>query len=204
MDLVKIGKFIAKCRKNKNLTQYQLAEKLFVTDRAVSKWENGRSLPDSSIMINLCNCLDITVNELLSGEKIEKEKYNEKYEENLLSIEKEDLDRRLLISEIIFGIFGIFTIITLIMLGALLEIEMWLRLVLIFGAVILIVPFALFLLWIEQKTGYYICPHCGYRYVPTYKSVLMAPHYFTTRLLKCPKCGKKGWHKKSIKKMKRK
>ena len=156
MDLVKIGKFIAKCRKNKNLTQYQLAEKLFVTDRAVSKWENGRSLPDSSIMINLCNCLDITVNELLAGEKIEKEKYNEKHEENLLSIEKEDLDRRLLISEIIFGIFGIFTIITLIMLGALLEIEMWLRLVLIFGAVILIVPFALFLLWIEQKTGYYI------------------------------------------------
>ena len=72
MDLVKIGKFIAKCRKNKNLTQYQLAEKLFVTDRAVSKWENGRSLPDSSIMINLCNCLDITVNELLAGEKIEK------------------------------------------------------------------------------------------------------------------------------------
>ena len=170
MDLVKIGKFIAKCRKNKNLTQYQLAEKLFVTDRAVSKWENGRSLPDSSIMINLCNCLDITVNELLAGEKIEKEKYNEKHEENLLSIEKENLDRRLLISEIIFGIFGIFTIITLIMLGALLEIEMWLRLVLIFGAVILIVPFALFLLWIEQKTGYYICPHCGYRYVPTYKS----------------------------------
>lgn len=64
MNLIKIGKFIAECRKEKNLTQLQLAEILFVTDRAVSKWENGRSLPDSSIMLSLCNCLDISVNDL--------------------------------------------------------------------------------------------------------------------------------------------
>lgn len=202
MDLIKIGKFIAKCRKDKNLTQLQLAEKLSVTDRAVSKWENGRSVPDSSIMLNLCNALGITVNELLAGERLEKEKINKANEENLLSIikEKEESDKRLLLSEVVFGTFGIATILTLILLGALLEIEMWIRLVLIFEAVVLIVPFALFLLWIEQKTGYYICPHCGYRYVPTYKSVLMAPHYFTTRLMKCPKCGQKGWHKKTINK----
>ena len=185
MDLIKIGKFIAKCRKDKILTQLQLAEKLSVTDRAVSKWENGRSLPDSSIMVNLCNVLGITVNELLAGEKLGKEDINKANEENLLSIikEKEDSDKRLLLSEVIFGTFGIAIILPLILLGALLKIEMWLRLVLIFGAAVLIVR-----------------PHCGYRYVPTYKSVLMAPHYFRTRLMKCPKCGQKGWHKKTINK----
>ena len=70
MDQIKIGKFIAECRKNKNMTQAQLAEKVGVTDRAVSKWENGRSMPDSSIMLELCGELGITVNELLCGERI--------------------------------------------------------------------------------------------------------------------------------------
>ena len=76
MDQVKIGKFIANSRKNKNLTQMQLAEKLNITDRAISKWENGKGMPDSSIMLELCNELDISVNELLSGEKINQENYN--------------------------------------------------------------------------------------------------------------------------------
>ena len=68
MDSIKIGKFIAEKRKAKNLTQLQLAERLYVTDRAVSKWECGRSLPDSSIMLELCEALGISVNELLTGE----------------------------------------------------------------------------------------------------------------------------------------
>ena len=71
MDQIKIGKFIAECRKKNNLTQMQLAEKLNITDRAISKWENGKSMPDSSIMLELCNELKISVNELLSGEMIE-------------------------------------------------------------------------------------------------------------------------------------
>ena len=70
MDQIKIGKFIADCRKKANYTQMQLAEQLGITDRAVSKWETGKSLPDSSIMLNLCDTLGITVNDLLSGEVI--------------------------------------------------------------------------------------------------------------------------------------
>ncbi|MBQ8572260.1 MAG: helix-turn-helix transcriptional regulator, partial [Ruminococcus sp.] len=70
MDQIKIGKFISKCRKEKNLTQMQLAEKLGITDRAISKWETGKSLPDSSIMLELCEMLGITVNDLLSGEVV--------------------------------------------------------------------------------------------------------------------------------------
>ena len=70
MDQVKIGKFIADCRKRANLPQMQLAEKLGITDRAISKWETGKALPDSSIMLELCGLLGITVNDLLSGEVI--------------------------------------------------------------------------------------------------------------------------------------
>ena len=81
MDQVKIGKFIAECRKRNNLTQMQLAEKLNITDRAISKWENGKAMPDSSIMLDLCQELKINVNELLSGEVIKMENYNEKAEE---------------------------------------------------------------------------------------------------------------------------
>ena len=78
MKQTEIGEFIAKCRKEKKLTQAQLAEKLNITDRAVSKWETGKSMPDSSIMLELCEILGITVNELLSGEKIDMESYEKR------------------------------------------------------------------------------------------------------------------------------
>ena len=90
MDQTKIGKFIAKCRKEKKLTQAQLAEKLNITDRAVSKWETGKSIPDSSIMLELCEILGITVNELLSGEEINMESYGEKVDENLIILKRKD------------------------------------------------------------------------------------------------------------------
>ena len=90
MDLIKIGKFIANCRKEKNITQEQLAEKLFITDRAVSKWERGLSLPDADKMLDLCNILDINVNELLNGERIDMKDYEKKNEELLVELAKQD------------------------------------------------------------------------------------------------------------------
>lgn len=90
MKQTEIGKFIAKCRKEKKLTQAQLAEKLNITDRAVSKWETGKSMPDSSIMLELCEILEITVNELLSGEKISMESYEKKADENLIVLKRKD------------------------------------------------------------------------------------------------------------------
>ena len=87
MDSIKIGKFIATCRKEKELTQLQLAEKLNITNRAVSKWETGKSCPDASLMLDLCNILGITVNELLSGERIVMEEYQKKAEENLVELQ---------------------------------------------------------------------------------------------------------------------
>lgn len=93
MNQTAIGNFIARCRKKQKLTQAQLAEKLNITDRAVSKWETGKSMPDSSIMLELCAILDITVNELLSGEEIEMEpyeNYEKKAEENLLALKQKE------------------------------------------------------------------------------------------------------------------
>lgn len=90
MNQMEIGKFIAKCRKEKNLTQAQLAQQLNITDRAVSKWETGKSVPDSSIMLELCRLLGITVNELLSGEKVDKEHYEKRADENLIALKQKD------------------------------------------------------------------------------------------------------------------
>jgi len=90
MNQIDTGKFIASCRKEKGLTQAQLAEKLNITDRAVSKWETGKCMPDSSIMLELCNILGVTVNELLSGERIEMNNYQEKVNENLIELKRKD------------------------------------------------------------------------------------------------------------------
>ena len=108
MNQVKIGKFIAECRKKNGLTQMQLAEKLNITDRAVSKWENGKAMPDSSIMLELCDELKISVNDLLSGEVVTMDNYNEKLENNLLEMvkEKEEADKRLLTLEIVIGVLS--------------------------------------------------------------------------------------------------
>ena len=90
MNQTEIGKFIAKCRKDQNLTQAQLAEKLNITDRSVSKWETGKSMPDSSIMLELCEILGISVNELLGGEAVDMEHFEKKAEENLIALKKKD------------------------------------------------------------------------------------------------------------------
>lgn len=105
MNQADVGKFIAKCRKEKQLTQMQLAEKLNITDRAVSKWETGKSMPDSSIMLELCGILGITVNELLSGESIAMENYDKKAEENLIALKKgnENTIKRNVLISVIFS-----------------------------------------------------------------------------------------------------
>ncbi len=85
MNQEKIGKFIAQLRKEKNMTQIDLANKLGITDRAISKWENGRGMPDLSLLTPLCEILEISINELLSGEKLDKKDYQGKFEENIIN-----------------------------------------------------------------------------------------------------------------------
>ena len=203
MDQVKIGKFIADRRKQKNLTQWQLAEKLNITDKAISKWERGISMPDASIMIELCDILSISVNDLLNGEIVDMEKYNKKMEEKLIELvnEKQRKDKHLLTLEWVIGILSIFVLLVPIIIGALLPIEKeWIRIIIVFsGFIPCIIGFG-FALKIEQVAGYYECKLCGHRYVPTYKAVNFSMHIGRTRKMKCPNCGKKSWHKKVLSK----
>ena len=198
MDLIKIGKFIANCRKEKNITQEKLAEKLFITDRAVSKWERGLSLPDADKMLDLCNILDINVNELLNGEKIDMKNYEKKTEELLVELAKQD---ELKNKKLMTSMWTILITSALFYVGIILIAVNTLEEGIILGTIICIstmifVIAAFIALKFEVDAGYYECKKCHHRFIPTYKEVLFSMHMSTTRYLKCPKCNKKSWSKK--------
>ena len=202
MDQLKIGKFIAKCRKDNNLTQIQLAEKLNITDKAISKWERGIAMPDTSIMIELCNILKISVNELLCGEVISMECSNEKNERLILDMAKEIEKRNLMIWR------AMWTILITCLIGFLASMaliaffvpeEVWQIIGILASCVVFILP-CFFALKLEISVGAYKCKNCGNEIVPTYNEAIKAMHMGTTRYLKCPKCGKRTWCKKVIKK----
>jgi len=202
MDQIKIGRFIAACRKNANLTQMQLAEKLGITDKAVSKWERGIAMPDTSIMLELCAILGISVNELLSGEKLDMENNDQKNQQLLLDMAKE-LEKKnktiwssmwaIMTVSIIGLIAGIFVAAFLIPEGV------W-QLVTILGVCVLFLIPCFYALKLEVSVGAYKCKNCGHEIVPTYKQALNAPHMGTTRYLKCPVCNQRTWCKKVLEK----
>ena len=201
MDQLKIGKFIADCRKEKGLTQWQLAEKLGITDKAISKWERGIAMPDTSIMLELSDILGISVNELLNGEKLNMENNNQKNEQLLLDMAKE-IERK---NKTIWS--AMWTLMTISIIGLLAGIlaaaflipeGVW-QIVAILGvSVIFLIP-CFYALRLEVSVGAYKCKNCGNEIVPTYKEALNAMHKGTTRYLKCPKCNKRTWCKKVIK-----
>jgi len=200
MDQVKIGKFVAECRKGKGLTQAKLAEMLGITDRAVSKWETGKSMPDASLMLPLCEILGISVNELLSGERIEMENYSKIAEENLLEMKRQQEEhvKLLLTLEYVIGFSCSISFIVLIFVAAyLVKQPLWQGLLIAFA----IAEFAVgmhFGMKLEREAGYYECPHCGHRYVPESVPFWFAMHMGRTRYLKCPECGKRGWQRKVL------
>ena len=202
MNQVKIGKFIAERRKSKKLTQAELAEKLNITDRAISKWETGKGMPDSSIMLDLCKELEISVNELLSGEMIEMKDYDKKTEELLLEMAKteEKQNKKLLFSMYAMMIVSIiFYFITLLIVGLFIPEGPNQFVVIILSSIIFFI--AIFVgLKLEADAGYYECKNCHHKFVGEYKKVLWAMHMGTTRYLRCPKCNKKTWAKKVMSK----
>ncbi len=202
MDQVKIGKFIAECRKRENLTQMQLAEKLNITDRAVSKWENGKSMPDSAIMLDLCEILKISVNDLLCGEKVAMENYNKELENNLLEMvrQKEKADKRLLTLEVVIGITSFAVFFAMLIIASLATMDDWVRILMISISAVAFLAICFTLIRIEQVAGYYECKNCGHRYVPTYKAIMSSMHMGRTRYMKCPECQKRSWQKKVVSK----
>ena len=202
MDQVKIGKFIAERRRKTSLTQMQLAEKLGITDRAISKWETGKSLPDASIMLRLCDILNISVNDLLCGEVVTMDNYNKELENNLLEMikQKEQADKRLLRIEIVMGIVCLIPLVAAAVLVSVMPLEEWFAAIIVIVSIIPLLVATPFALKIEQKAGYYECQRCGHRYIPKYSSVFGAMHMGRTRYMRCPKCEKRSWQKKVLSK----
>lgn len=202
MDQVKIGRFIAERRKQCGYTQVQLAEKLNITDRAVSKWETGRSMPDSALMPALCELLHITLNDLFNGEVIEMEDYKKKSEELIIEMakQKEDADKKLLSFEILIGVLASLVLIGMIALASFVNMPDWLRICLIVAGFVPFIIAMIYAIKIEQTAGYYECAECGHKYVPSFRSVFLAPHVGRTRRMTCPKCHRKSWQKKVLNK----
>ncbi len=202
MDQIKIGAFIAARRKEQGFTQMQLAEKLGITDRAVSKWENGRAMPDSSLMLDLCAALRITVNDLLHGEVVSMENYEKETEKQLLDMAKE-LERKnktiwtamwaIMIVSIIGLLAGAFATALFIPEGV------WQAVAMIGICLVFLAP-CFYALKLEVSVGAYKCKHCGHEIVPTYSQALNAMHMGTTRYLKCPRCNRRSWCKKVLSK----
>ena len=201
MDQVKIGRFIAERRKRVNLTQAQLAEKLNITDKAISKWERGKAMPDVSLMLELCDILEISVNELLNGEEISMENNNEKNEQLLLQMAKEVEQKNKTIWTTMWVIIGVSVAALLGGLAAcayLIPEGPWQVVGILALTVVFMIP-CFYALKLEVSVGAYKCGNCGHEIVPTYKQALNAMHMGTTRYLKCPECGKRTWCKKVLK-----
>ena len=199
MDQVRIGKFISACRRQKGLTQASLGERLGITDRAVSKWETGRSLPDSSIMLELCGILDITVNELLTGERLQMEDYGKKAEENLVELKKYEEQARLLLRlEWVIGYVCTATFLILLFTASYLVREVIWQAVLIAVAIVIFGIGMWYAMKLERNVGYYACAKCGHKYVPSMNMFWWSMHFGRTRYMRCPECRKWSWQKKVL------
>lgn len=199
MDQIRTGEFIAAIRREKGLSQRELADLLAISDKTVSKWETGRGLPDVSLMLPLCDALGITVNELLSGERLSDSSYKAKAEENIMNMMNERKENRTKFRlTIVTGIISVVTFVTLLLVVVFYTdvISLPVRLVLIGVACAVFAAGIGVAMWGEMRVGYYECRECGTKFNPGAAQYMIAPHMLTTRLLKCPHCGKRSWCRK--------
>ncbi|MCI5944700.1 MAG: helix-turn-helix transcriptional regulator [Eubacterium sp.] len=191
MDQIRIGKFIAVQRKQKGYTQKKLAELLGISDKTVSKWECGKGFPEVSLLLPLCKELEISVNELLAGEKVSEEDYQRKAEENMVNLVKETQEsKKKIILSVMAAMLGVAATIPLFIISEIIPMSSWLRILLMvlgIGAMTVGIIMACIL---DRDAGAFECPSCHERFVPEMRAYIMGPHTITKRKLKCPKCGK--------------
>lgn len=190
MEPTRIGRFIAERRKALGLTQRQLAEQLSVSDKAVSKWETGRGLPDVLLMLPLCTVLGITVNDLLSGERVGEGDYRKKAEENMMELMRENAEnRQRLLQSIACGGVTVVAVCALVALAAFLPLPALARVALL----LLAMATAVLGIWaaatLDARAGWFECPHCKELFVPPMADYVKGCHTFTKRRLTCPRCG---------------
>lgn len=199
MDQVKIGKFISDERKAKGYTQKQLSELLGISDKTISKWECGNGFPEASLLLPLCNELEITVNELLTGERISQQNYKKKAEENMVNMirEKEENKQKILLTTII-GVISTITFVTLLLVVCFYTdvITLPIKIVLMIIALSVFGVGLYVAMWGDRKIGYFKCRNCNELFTPTFMQYNMGMHLLSTRYLKCPHCKTRTWCKK--------
>ncbi|MBE5778313.1 MAG: helix-turn-helix transcriptional regulator [Clostridiales bacterium] len=199
MDQRKIGQFIAGERKRLGMTQRQLADILMISDKTVSKWECGGGLPEVSLMLPLCEGLGITVNELLTGERLDMEKYRQKAEENMMELMRQNQEnKKKMALSVVCGIITVIAVCALVALAAGMPLPVWARLLLIVLAVVTAVLGIGAACVLDADAGYFECPHCKSLFVPTTAQYVKGYHTLTRRRLTCPECGKTGMCKKRV------
>ena len=199
MDQIKIGKFIAEERKAKKYTQRELADKLSISDKTISKWERGNGFPEVSLLLPLCNELEITVNELLSGERLQAMDYKKKAEENMVNLVKEAQEsKKKIIMSAMVSVLVIVAAVPLFVVAGMFEMQVWTRVLLMgIGFVIMVIGIAIACV-LDREAGAFECPECKERFVPDMKSYVMGPHTITKRKLVCPYCGAHKYCKKVL------
>lgn len=199
MDQIKIGGFIAEERKRKGYTQKILSEKLGISDKTISKWERGNGFPEVSLLIPLCSELDITVNELLSGERVSEEQYRKKAEKNMVNLVKEAQEnKKKTILSVMVGILTILAAVPLFMVAGMFDMRTGVRITfIVIGIVVMIIGIAVACI-MDREAGAFECPECHERFIPDMKSYIMAAHTLTKRKLICPKCGAHRYCKKVL------
>ena len=199
MDQVKIGKFISNERKAKGYTQKQLSELLGISDKTISKWECGNGFPEASLLLPLCNELEITVNELLTGERISQQNYKKKAEENMVNMirEKEENKQKILLTTMI-GVISTITFVTLLLVVCFYTdvIILPIKIVLMVIAISVFGVGLYVAMWGDRKIGYFKCRNCNELFTPTFMQYNMGMHLLSTRYLKCPHCKTRTWCKK--------
>lgn len=195
MDLNKTGKFIALIRKEKGLTQRELAEKLNLSEKTISKWERGVGFPDISLILPLCKCLEIDANELMTGERLQDKQYRINAENNLLKLMDKTSPKLKYTISTTSAIVTILITLGLILLAGFVIEEVWIKILVCVISVLLVVSNIALILLVAVNTEVYECCHCGEKFVPTMREYLMGAHAMKKRYLRCPYCHKKGWNK---------
>ena len=191
IDKKKFGAFVAVLRKEKGITQKELSEQLCISDKAVSKWETGKGLPEVSLMLPLCASLGITVNDLLSGERVSGTNYQKKAEENMMDLMKENEEnRRWMILSVICAVITVIAVCALVVIASCLEMPAAARVALLLFAAAVAATGVGAAAVLDVKAGYYECPSCHAVFVPTMAQYVKGLHTLTRRRLTCPSCGK--------------
>ena len=196
MNQIKTGKFIAQMRKGQGLTQSQLADKLFISNKTISKWETGKGLPEVSLMLPLCEILGINVNELLTGEKIPIAEYKEKAEENMMNLVQEAQEsRKKIILSAMVAFSALLSAVPLVVVSGMFEMPVAARIALIAIAITVIIIGIAVACILDRDAGAFECSKCHTRFVSTMSAYVNGAHTVTRRKLRCPNCGCKSYCK---------